>query len=444
MPLVFYSLIAIIGLSIFGTIALKPRLFWPILIIVTVGTGGIVIQSIGIMDEYFVACLILGSILPISVRVIYHQRIQENVWDHYHKWFFTAMVLYMILQSCRGVLLLEDLIKIHWIIFFSLLGILLFFISQIKYSFPSIRKISLIIASTSIGYSILYITMGIYYEIVLGKLRWDIQNTVWGGTTYAAFPLVIMLPAILFLIQDKQKHAYRKIGWTALLILIFQSFYYDSRISWLTILIFFVTSLYTLGFRKFVYIFLIFICILSIFTNYVWPEWYNSKVFLNVIFESSLFLFNPSKAHDVGRLMHVRIGFPIISSNWQTLFFGYGYRTSGPLIGPHLAEQYYKYNMPRSAKSVMYYGSTVGFTTLLVEGGLLGLLLLSMNFFFVFRKIIIRKGNQRKKLILLTSLIMTYLWLFITNPLDIILFYLMIMPSGLLIQLSKDDERRDL
>jgi len=444
MSLVFYSLMIIVGLSVFGTTALKPKLFWPILIIVTVGTGGIVIQSIGIMDEYFVACLILGSVLPILVRVIHHQRIQENLWDHYHKWFFTVMVLYMILQSCRGVLLLEDLIKIHWIIFFSLLGILLFFISQIKYSFPSIRKISLIIVSTSIGYSVLYITMGMYYEIVLGKLRWDIQNTVWGGTTYAAFPLVIILPAILFLIQDKQKHAYRKIGWTALLILIFQSFYYDSRISWIIILIFFIVSLYVLGFRKFFYIFLIFIFILNIFTNYVWPEWYSNKIFLNTIFKSSLFIFNPSKAHDVGRLMHVKIGFPIINSNWKTLFFGYGFRASGPLIGPHLAELYYKYNMPHIAKQVINYESTIGFTTLLIECGLLGVFLLSMNFFFVFRKIITIKGNQRKKLILLISLIITYLWLFITNPLDIILFYLMIMPSGLLIQLSKEDERQDL
>lgn len=444
MSLVFYSLIAIIGLSVFGTIALKPRLFWPILIIVTVGTGGIVIQSTGIMDEYFVVCILLGSMLAISIRVTYLQRIQENIWDHYHRWFFIIMVLYMILQSIRGVLLLEDLIKIHWIIFFSMLGILLFFISQIKFPFLSRRRISLIIASSSMGYSVLYITMGIYYEIVLGESKWNIQNTMWGGTTYAAFPLVIILPAILFLIQDKQKYAYRKIGWTALLILIFQSFYYDSRISWITILIFSIISLYILGFRKFFYIFLIFICILSIFTNYVWPEWYSNKVFLNVIFKSSLFIFNPLKAHDVGRLMHVRIGFPIISSNWKTLFFGYGFRASGPLIGPHLAELYYKYNMPRIAKEVMYYESTIGFTTLLIECGLLGVFLLSMNFFFVFRKIIIRKGNQRKKLILLTSLIMTYLWLFITNPLDIILFYLMIMPSGLLIQLSKDDKKQDL
>jgi len=55
---------------------------------------------------------------------------------------------------------------------------------------------------------------------------------------------------------------------------------------------------------------------------------------------------------------------------------------------------------------------------------------------FVAGKIIIRKKNPYR-LLLLLSLVFTFLWLPVINMVDIMLFYLLIMPKGLLLQLSQ-------
>ena len=217
------------------------------------------------------------------------------------------------------------------------------------------------------------------------------------------------------------------------------AFYYDSRVAWLVILGFIIISIPVLGFGTFVRFAVIFLFITGLFVLFIWPEWYTFDLFWKGVIDASQSLWASPDEQHVFRKVQLEIAFPIISSSNKTFFFGHGLRVGADLIGEHAARLWVKYVPHLSSEAIetiRRYGSTNGFTALVVETGVVGLLLLCMNFLFVARGIFIRKSGG-VRILLLSSLAVTFLWLFICNIADFVLFYLMIMPSGLLLQLSK-------
>ena len=87
--------------------------------------------------------------------------------------------------------------------------------------------------------------------------------------------------------------------------------------------------------------------------------------------------------------------------------------------------------------------STEAITNLLVDTGMVGLLLLLINFVLVALQIFRFKGNPNRNVLVLSLFIM-FGWLFVINIVDVTLFYLMIMPYGFLIQLSRYNHTQDL
>lgn len=433
-PIIFV-LSVLAGLFALIKTALKPKWFWPILIIISVGTGGIIIKSFGFLDEYLLACLLAGGLLAVSFGGTRLRQTPVNKWQQLHQLFFAAMIIYMIFQSARGLIAMQSLRKIRWVVYFSLLGINAFLISKRGFPIPCKRKLASIITLTGLGYFVLYFIVGLIYEILLKGCKWNLQNVYWGGTTYAFFPLVIIIPAVLFLTKDKAI-IYRWVSWLTLLMAATAAFYYESRASWLVILAFFVIALPVIGWRQLLILTLIFLLAFWAFMVWAAPQWFNLKSFSKILFQSTKFFWQPAQAYDVGRIIHLKIIPHIITTNWQTFLFGRGFRMSGPLIGPNLAKFYLKYGEVEKAAAVANYQATIGLSSLVIETGLVGLLLLLTNFFFVGRYIYLAKENPYRHVLLL-SLMITFSWLLITNVLDIVLFYLMIMPSGLLIQLSK-------
>lgn len=438
METIIIGLIIFIGIIMLVAVALKPKLFWPLLIAATVGTGGIVIQSVGVADEYLTVLILFGCFMFFSIgKNIHSGEKRASNLEKIHWWIFIIMLAYMILQSSRGLVELESLRKVRWILYFFMLGILSFVLLRRTFPIPSPKKISFTIAATGLIYFLTYLVMGLFYQVILDRPKWDIQNVVWGGTTYAAFPIIIIMPVIIFILREKGKY-YRQLGWITLCIVTIASFYYESRISWMVILAFFIFFLPALGFRKFIASFIILFLILNVSFSLFMPKWYNLKIFSQILYQGSELIWKPAETSDYGRAMHLQIAFPIISENWNTFLFGYGFRASGPLIGPHLAELYRDRGMFEIAKQAETYQSTVGITALITETGIIGLILLLANFFLTAWAILFQK-RKCNRLILALSLIFAFLWMLITDPIDIILFYFLIMPSGLLIQLAKPD-----
>lgn len=438
----FLILYGIIGTILIGVVALKPRLFWPILIMVTVGTAGVMVGGkYTFLDEYLAGCILFGGFLAISMGATTLRKSQEDIWNQFHRWIFLLMVVYMIAQSFRGLIVLESLRKIRWVVYYGMWGIIAFIISKKGFPVPNARKLLLIISGSALVYLIIYLAHGVFTEVVRGISRFEVQPGEWSTSAYALFPLVITVPSAIFLIRDRS-YKYRQVGWATLIVAILASFYYFSRVGSLVIFGFLFVSLFKMGFRRVIFLLLCFIFIFSLYfgvSSRTELAEGASSFFRGELLGSAQSILSRDLAKvDVGRMAHLQSGFVSIMENWKSFLFGYGFRTHGFIIGSHLAEAYEDIGLTELAKRVKVKESvsTEGFSALLIDAGLVGMLFLGANFLFVARDILFKKKHPHR-IILLLSLLFAFLWLLVINMVDIMLFYLMIMPNGLLLQLSR-------
>lgn len=104
-----------------------------------------------------------------------------------------------------------------------------------------------------------------------------------------------------------------------------------------------------------------------------------------------------------------------------------------------MSELYAEYGLPDIAAKIKVDTVTEAFTALVVDTGLVGLLLLVANFGLVALQVLRNKAD-RYRYVLLTSVLVLFLWMFVINLLDITLFYLAVMPSGLLLLMARPSE----
>ena len=428
----------VIGLSVMGWVARRPKLFWPLLVFVSVGTAGLMVGGYTFIDEYLIGFVLIGGLLAILTGAITIRKSTEDIWDHLHIWIFLLMVLYMIFQSLRGLVLLESLRKSRWVIYYGMLGVLSFMVSNKGFPVPNARKVSLMVSGSGLVYLLLYLAHGLFTEVVRGISRFEVQPGEWSTTAYALFPLVVVIPSAIFLIRDRS-YKYQWVGWGTLILAILATFYYSSRISWLVIIGFLYVCLFKSRWGKAVAVCLA----VLIFGLFFWitsrPELIHSHRTPGLLKDLSIAAENirlrAPEEIDPGRYIHMRVAFISITGSLKNLLFGYGFRTHGTIISPRLRTIWEDIGFPELAARVRDDESTEAFTALLVDTGLVGMLLLSMNFFFLARKILLEKENLYRPVLLL-SLLFAFLWLPVINIVDIMLFYLLIMPSGLLVQLS--------
>jgi hypothetical protein len=427
-------LVGIAGIIILMAVALKPKLFWPLLIFVAVGTAGLMVQGYCLIDEYFIMCVLLGALLVISISGIQLQKKQGDIWVQLHRLTFFLMIIYMFVQSVRGVFLWEDWRIIRWVGYYIMLGITAFIISKKGFPIPSIRNISLSVASSTLLYFSFYLTHGLYYEKFKGISRFAMQSIEWSGSSYSTFPLVVAMPVVIFLIRYGTRIE-KYFGWFVLGIASVMGYYYLSRISAIIIITFLIAQVLTLRVRKTTFLIflliLVFICVYLVQDN-KWEPIEKTVNYFGSLVESAQFLFLP-RISDVGRYVHTKVAFIAIKENLKTLLFGYGVHSSHYVLGPYLRELFSQCQPNVEVKAIV---RTTGFTALFVETGIIGIMLLVLNFIFIVYEVLKLKHNPNR-IFLLLAVFFTFIWLFVSNIQDIMLFYLLIMPSGLFIQLNK-------
>ena len=429
---VYIGFTAVIGLVIAGVVALRPKLFWPILIVVVVGTLGLKVQGYCLIDEYLTGCILIGGLLPISIVAVSLRRSPTDELGHLHRWVFLLMIVYMIIESIRGLLLWEDLRLTRWILYYGMLGMLSFVISRGDFPVPSARRISLIVSWSALLYFIAYLAQGLYAEAFRGISRWATQAVEWSGSAYAVFPLIVAIPAAIFLLKDSARNR-RWLGWAVIIISMMVAYYYESRVSYLVILGFLVVSPIVLGVRRVAPFSFLCLCLLGLF--YCFGNWEGLietvQHYARMLSGTATALWSP-QGRDVDRYLHMQVSFIAVSANLATLLFGYGVHSHRFVIGQYLRPKYAQHFpgvvLPKIVR-------TEAFTALLVDTGFIGMLLLAANFLFVAHETLVQKSPIR--IILLLALVMSFLWLLVGDIQDIVLLYLMIMPSGLLVQLSR-------
>ncbi len=437
-------IIVLFGCFLIWAGAAKRKLFWPSLIIVTLTTSGLMIFRLSWVDEILTGCLVLGVLIRMfledNTRTIDTQKEKPKTSDrliHFHRWIFFLFVIYMIFQSIRGAIVLESYRKFIWMPFFLTLGLLSIIISQKKFPVPSVRKIALIISSASLAYFSLLIGYGLFTEIFRGIERWYLQTAELGSSAQFMFPIAILMPAFFILAKDKNSF-YRRLGWISFITALAAAVYYDSRVSLLTIAAFMIISIVKIGFKKFV--FFLILCSSFTFLLVQFSDVYKGdfRYFLENVFSAGDALYKKelSVARDVDRFMYIKIAFVSINGNLEHFFLGYGLRSHSTVIAPYVYQFVSQYYPDRLAE-IDEKGKigTEAFTAFAVDTGIIGLSLLFLNFIFTTFIIFVKKSNPQRFSLLL-SVFIVFMWLFVINLQDNTLFYFLIMPNGLLVQLS--------
>jgi hypothetical protein len=350
------------------------------------------------------------------------------------EWLFCIFLIYLLAQSIRGLFVLKDIRMMRWILFYALIFGVFILIEKSSVCIFSKRATAIIVTISALAYFIMYYVHGFFYEYFLYISRWEVQGVKWAGPAYALFPLVIVLPAI-FLVLEYETIPYQLIGIAAYIAGVATTYYYQSRSAWLTLFALTIGSISLLKLKKYIVVLLMFV---GLFFLYNWHVgiWNAISSYFMMSIQSSTFFIGKSRSSDVDRKVHIQAAFMTITQKKSNFLFGTGFYTHRITMKNSIQTLYNKRLPGAKVKDIIRTTSLAG---IIVDGGILGLVLLVSNFIFILIKLFPRKFSDLKSInsILILSVCITFIWLSISYIFDIILFYLLLMPSGLFLHFAQ-------
>lgn len=430
-------LLAFISVVVIGLIIYKAALFWPLLIISCIVGTGPRIKGYFFLDEILTIAVLSGAVIRLAV--VRHNPQSGSVRDRLHRYVFGLWVGYMIAESILGIVANEDLRIVRWVIFYLTLAVL-FLLTNKQYrefSFPPIRQVIWIVLITTSAVYVAYLVQGAYFDTLLGQHgRFLSQDSVWAGSAYATFPTLIAMPIAVFALLSAERKI-RLLAWVTLGLMVATAFYFDSRVSWLVVLSFLAVALPTLKLHQILMFPVLFVLGFILITG---DPTSNLGGFFANLYEASQAIWSPGKS-DVNRQLQLHAAFMRTFDNVKTFFIGDGMYSHRFTVIPYISHLYDLY-LPeqdfiirgsRRDELGMTIFRTTGFTALLVDTGVIGMVLFCANYVLAARSL--WRSSSRHRLILLFTLGMSFLWLFVNNITDIILLYLLFLPHGLLHEL---------
>lgn len=434
-------LVLIIGFPLMVLVSKRPNLFWPFLIIVNILGIGPSLMKYFFWDKVLTGFVILGALHHRSVD---NEHLKNTTSRDDHKLIFGLWIGYMIMESVIGVIVNSDIRIIFWSIFYVLLGVLAYILCcrGEKFPFPSIRQFSIIVLVSVLLYNISYLVYGFIIENVMhvtyGRFAYQFlyrdTSFVWAGPSIAIYPIIIGMPVVILAMNDDSFRV-RMLVLVSLFFMIATTFYYDSRAAYIVIFCVLLVSLRKIRFSKIIIIILILIPIFNYFTG----KRTISDFFSEEVFSSMQMMWSPSK-RDIPRQRHTVAAFMRLTDNVVTFFVGDGMYSHKLTMKPYIQKVYE--GVPAAPITIQSqhlrdddFIRTNAFSALLIDTGLIGMLSLILLFICTAYKVISRKCPYR--IVLLTTLFLTFMWQFGINMSGIVLFYLLFMPCGLIDQLSK-------
>lgn len=434
-------LVFVVGLTISGLVAKKPKLFWPLLIIVNILGIGPSLMKYFFWDKVLTGFILLGA---LQHRSSDNDHMQNGVIRGDHIFLFGFWICYMIMESIIGVIANSDVRISFWILFYAMLGLLSYILcSKGNYfPFPSIRQFSIIVLVTVLFYNVAYLAYGIFIENVLGvkygrfaaQFIFRDSSFVWQGASIAPYPTIIGMPAAVFAMNDRSFRI-RMLVLISTFIMIAVAFYYDSRAAYIIIFCILLVSLRKIRVSKVFLITLVFVPTFYYFVESM--EIYD--FFSENILSSVQMLWSPTE-RDVPRQRHVDAALLRVTDDVVTFFVGDGFYSHKTTIIPYMQKVYE--NVPAAPITIQSqelrddaFVRTTAFSALLIDTGIIGMLSLILLFIFTASKVIYQKSSY--KIVLLAILFLAFMWQFSINMTGTVLFYLLFMPNGLIEQISK-------
>lgn len=444
-----YSLLlwifAFLGLGMFFAAILKPLRLWSLVLFSAVVGTGLYIDGYGLIDEAFLCLLLVGYVVVARGGAKSHA-IKVGAKSPFSGWHFGVFFMfmaYLVFQSLRGLLVLEDIRMLRFVAFFFLLAILAYIFAKNQSVFPTPHKTRAVLIYGALMHFAMYLGYGYYVENFRGLDRFFVQGNEWAGSTVAMFPLFCIAgPVFLSLSRSAGKATAvvrsRAVGvWALLIVTIATSFYYDSRISWIFITGFLILSAKDIGLLKVLKISSIFVVFLLTLSLWFLP----GEGILEQLssFYRALFLAGTGmQESDVGRKLEIVSAFRLIFQDPISFFMGTGFYAERHALAPHFVDVLSQHGVYTGVSDLI---RPATFSAFLAGTGIIGILLLFLCFVFTALEITYhtRGGNLPVRKILLFSLCGVFGSTIVSINIDLVLFYLAIMPSGLLIQLSRQD-----
>ncbi|MCH8246839.1 MAG: hypothetical protein IH951_10570 [Bacteroidetes bacterium] len=362
----------------------------------------------------------------------------------------------MIVQTIRGIAFFsqigpaEAVQKVRWTVMFAL--IFLVFVKSTSAKIKSVFDKDLAYKLTIAGlvFNAIYLVFGLVSIYLTGSTSFTQFAMItdeyrvgtspllamFGSTGYVVCVYYIIIPATLITIKNYNRRR-ANLAWFVLAFALTVQMLYNSRSGMLAIVVF--TSLFVLQNLQsrrvmkglMVFIPLVgFAVLFQVFFNQIDPS---------IIFEdllNTLGIGNPARYNpdlqDIDRRIWNYSAILALSDNTFNLLFGWGTRTSGYIVAPYVYDLFLEAHGQAVFREDV---ATPGFAALAVDTGLIGLLLI----FSLLMSCLVGIYRLHRKVDFVVLLIPTafVLQLFIMNIFDVILLYLVLMPSGLALALAK-------
>jgi len=427
------ALFVLLGLAVAVFIARRPEKFWPALLVVNIVGNGPRLGVYLILDEIFTGFIVLGAL--VRLILVSRRTIAISSEDRFWTGMFLAWIGYMVVSSIAGMLEIGDPKLLRWVIFYLVLGALAWIacFRKQEFPFPAARSTAILITNTSIIYFGAYLAQGFVAELVLGRHgRFLTQDYLWAGPAVAVFPLLVAVPAAVFLWTDRRVYV-RLAAYFSIALVLTAGAYYDSRMTWLVSAALLLALSRIAQLRRLAVI----AGAAGWFVVAVQPD------LPDTLAKTATALWSPQPM-DVGRILHLRAGVNTAFADWQRAIRGGGFYTHRFLMIPYVQELLRTELPPQTftipgTRDDAAPGVTVirtqGLPALLVDTGLVGVAL----FFAVLAMSVhrlIRIGGPVWPAFTLIVVVSGF-WLLSNNLLEVILFYMLFMPHGLLDQWAK-------
>ena len=436
-----------LGLCLFFVTALRPRFFWIFLTIISVGAVGLILvpkspYCVPLVDELLVGSISAGAVLALMMGAVKVAKKPLTVLGKIHWIFFFVLAGYMLLQSIRGFLLWQNVLLLRWICFYLLIAVVAFLTSNTDLPVPKKPVLIRTILWSMFAYIVAYFAHGFYTQYVLGISYYSltIQGVQWAGAGYALFALVAAIPAAIINLRGNTR-AQKWLSLSVIALILIAGNVYDSRAVFVAIALFFLISPTILGLRRIIPMALVGIIAVLFF--------YGSTllVFLGTMTQTVTFNY----AADSGRWTIMHAAADAITQNTGNFLFGYGIHSHHYVLAPFMRDagaiinfDYSQVTKPGQELSVKTaesslpdYVRVTGFGGLLTDIGLVGASLFILVFLLAAMRLLVARDPSR--FLLLVALGLAAAWMMFSKTEDIVLVWLMLMPSGILFHLVRPE-----
>ena len=394
-------------------------------------SSGLTIMGYGILDDIFLLIFYL-SLLNLKSENSFFLKRQKPIYTLV----FAALTIFLLLNSLRTVILLDDFRAIRFLFLFTLLFLLSINkkFAYFLYQNSEINKIiSLIITPVAYLLSAYFLSEVLLY--LVGFEKFQFQNIYWPSSSTMFSIIIFLFPLISFVctkrIQSQLSKRNKRIIWYLFLLIFCNTFFYDSRLGQLFCVLI-ITIMLASNFMRGISVFIFLTLIIGVS--------YSGNIlhFVDTLFTSAV----GGQASDLDRIIQPIAAYMSVVENQSVLvnLFGYGYYAERIFVTDYIRSLYSEYGLDSFKATFIRMPSGPAF---FAGNGIIGAmlfcsLLVAYSISLLKMPIVI----TLRLLIILFSSVLYVLSYFTSINYELVLFYLILAPNFMWFILSNSSTKK--